>query len=841
MLVDHEYQEKGQAQGKRRSRASSVMPGHSIRKGNRRPFRAVAAGLLLTLQCSLFVADAGAVTPIQVGSGLTAPTSGIILNGGAINPATNLPYRHLWVPDHLSGVCRMDPDLDSPPPYSLNQNTCLSLNGALKPGQVAFDATNNNLYTVDLTTKSQGLYRLHFMPNGDQGHGVLDQTRTELITSLAGGCGLGGSVPIATSIGPDGALYIGFKKGGNITRIKNPGTDPIPCGNYQNIGSSPDGKLTLGMGWIGRTLYGIDGLGLFSMDNADTCQGNCRGASMLTTQIPVPSALISDQNYPATTGGMLYLGTPNTVARVNLKSSPMSVEPTYGTGLSFVSGLAVDSSSPGNAVLYAADDPTNGAGVGSGRLWRLADPPATPVPPSQPTGVSGVVRDSAVVLSWKAGASGTQPVTSYTINSPQWGSSRVESVGIVPPATSAPTSATITGLSNGTPYDFTVTANSTVGSSAPSALAGPFTPQAATVPAAPTNVSAIPGNASASLAWSAPALDGNSPITGYRIDLVTLDASGNPATYTPAATAPGNATGATVFGLTNGSTYNFAVEAQNIVGFSPPSAPLAKVTLNGTPNTDLAISMNGPASVTPGSNAVYTATVINNGPVDAGQIIFTDSPPPSGATLVSATTTAGACNTTAWPISCNLGAVPARGSATVTVTLNVSGKISYGAKVQALDGAGNTIPDSTPANNSAAVTTDIAVATTSTDLQLGGSAKVGGPAKGSSDTYTWQVKNVGKSEANAVVFSNDFPSSLQINGPISISGAAGTCSMSPGALNGTLVTCSVNSLGSAQSVTITENVTVLQSGSIATTGAVKFSGTDTNPKNDSVTVTIQAK
>jgi hypothetical protein len=40
---------------------------------------------------------------------------------------------------------------------------------------------------------------------------------------------------------------------------------------------------------------------------------------------------------------------------------------------------------------------------------------------------------------------------------------------------------------------------------------------------------------------------------------------------------------------------------------------------------------------------------------------------------------------------------------------------------------------------------------------------------------------------------------------------------------------------------VTENVTVTQPGSLATTGTASFSGTDTNPANNSFTVTLNAK
>ncbi|HEY5028696.1 MAG TPA: hypothetical protein VIK39_09835, partial [Candidatus Angelobacter sp.] len=77
---------------------------------------------------------------------VTAPLGGIILNGissvNPINPATGqflcvenstpcIPERHLWVDDATAGICRVDPDLDSPGPYAINLQTCpFKINGA---------------------------------------------------------------------------------------------------------------------------------------------------------------------------------------------------------------------------------------------------------------------------------------------------------------------------------------------------------------------------------------------------------------------------------------------------------------------------------------------------------------------------------------------------------------------------------------------------------------------------------------------------------------------------------------------------------------------------------------
>src|SRR5262247_475239 len=52
---------------------------------------------------------------------VTAPVGGLILPGSNINPATGQHVRYLWYGDAgaVGGLCRVDPDVDSPGPHAL--------------------------------------------------------------------------------------------------------------------------------------------------------------------------------------------------------------------------------------------------------------------------------------------------------------------------------------------------------------------------------------------------------------------------------------------------------------------------------------------------------------------------------------------------------------------------------------------------------------------------------------------------------------------------------------------------------------------------------------------------
>ena len=108
-------------------------------------------------------------------------------------------------------------------------------------------------------------------------------------------------------------------------------------------------------------------------------------------------------------------------------------------------------------------------------------------------------------------------------------------------------------------------------------------PGAASVPGAPTGLTGTAGNGSVNLSWTAPASDGGSAITGYRI---TPSIGGT--AQTPILTGS-TATSRTVTGLTNGTTYTFTVAAINAAGTGPDSAvsaaltPSAGTTVPGAP------------------------------------------------------------------------------------------------------------------------------------------------------------------------------------------------------------------------------------------------------------------
>jgi hypothetical protein len=199
------------------------------------------------------------------------------------------------------------------------------------------------------------------------------------------------------------------------------------------------------------------------------------------------------------------------------------------------------------------------------RSTPMASPKAvapTPTPataPGAPTNVTGVVGDASVVVSWLAPSSdGGSAITDYTVIASGGGSQACATIGAL--------SCTVTGLTNGTAYTFTVKATNARGNSVASAASAAVTP--ATWPGAPTGVTGVAGEASVAVSWLAPSSDGGSAITGY-----TVTASGGGSQTCTTATLS-----CTVAGLTNGTPYTFTVKATNARGNSVASAASAAVT-----------------------------------------------------------------------------------------------------------------------------------------------------------------------------------------------------------------------------------------------------------------------
>jgi subtilisin family serine protease len=170
----------------------------------------------------------------------------------------------------------------------------------------------------------------------------------------------------------------------------------------------------------------------------------------------------------------------------------------------------------------------------------------------------------AATVRWAAPTSnGGAPLTGYTIRAYR-GSALVKTVS----AAATATSATVTGLTNGSAHTFLVSANNAAGSGAASARSVAVVPR--TVASPPKIIAASAGTASVAVTWARPN-NGGAAITAYVVRVY------QGSTLAQKVAVAASRTSLTVGSLTPGRGYTVRVSAVNAAGtgaLSPASATL---------------------------------------------------------------------------------------------------------------------------------------------------------------------------------------------------------------------------------------------------------------------------
>jgi hypothetical protein len=673
---------------------------------------------------------------------VTAPLAGIILKGTALNPTAGQPERHLWVADATSGICRVDPDLDSPGPYFMNLQTCpFKINGAsITGGPMALDPTprfldpanptvaTNYLYFLDEQRASQGVMRIGYLASGDSGHGFLNFASVFIMGGNTTGARFGGGttgcplpgnpgLPDAAVLSPLGDLWVGFKKSGSIVRFNQPATASETgfgtCDQFITPVAIVD-KISNGLTFIGHDLWGADGTSPFFVKNADTtCAVPPHGICVAPTDVisvlagPIAAAAtatMSDQYYPAINGNNVYFtespagGPFNTAWLGNAAAADAGMAATtldttfYGTfnpaagpnpPIANINGLAVDPSDPANIVLYSADDYGGGGVLAQGMWFQTCQGTPGPAPAPAPA--------------------------PYVLNCP------------TPPATAAP--------------------------------------------GAPLNVFGVASNNAVTVNWS-PA-QSNQPVTSYTVTTATAGPAVAPVSVVPVAGSAFPPTSVLISGLVNGTSYTFTVTATNASGTSPASAPSAPVIPPG-----IAI----PAAPT-GVTAIAGDT--------QASVSFTVSPPPQGAPITSyvVTSSPGGIVVSIPP--------PASGNIATALVGGLTNGVSYTFTVQAVNLAG---PSASSAPSNAVVPSAAHVPVLNVAISGPSSVSVA-PAQ---VTYTITV-------TNPITPTSNFPANVSVThtlSPVRAVIAAGGASRNGTSGVVTITTTNPHGLNIGQSVTI---------------------------------------
>jgi titin len=368
-----------------------------------------------------------------------------------------------------------------------------------------------------------------------------------------------------------------------------------------------------------------------------------------------PAATLGYPDAPTDAGAVL---TTSSRTEAIVTFSP----PATAAATSVTAYRATCSSSDGGVTVSASDasGPVGVAGLTAGKTYTCtvaaqnaagfgpeSSPTGSFVPyniPGTPSGLAATPANTQVTLSWDAMSStAADPIAGY----------RVYVGGALGclAAGEATTTCTVTGLQNGTAYSFQVAAYyldvEGVLSAAVSA-----TPR--TTPGTPTGVTATPGVASGSVAFSAPGSDGGSAVTTYE---TLCSWNGGSTTQT------GSSSPHALSGLPAGETISCTVRAQNAAGWSSPSSPATfstivapgaptgvTVTISPTAPTSVSVAFSAPTSDGGDAISFYDAGCTST---DGGTFVsMTGASSPVAVTGLTADKTYS-CDVTAFNIAGN--------------------------------------------------------------------------------------------------------------------------------------------------------------------------------------------
>jgi len=248
-----------------------------------------------------------------------------------------------------------------------------------------------------------------------------------------------------------------------------------------------------------------------------------------------------------------------------------------------------DSAVTNGQTYYYKVTAVNAVGEGPRSNEASGTPTSSQTVPSPPRQLNATAGDAQITLTWLASSSdGGSPITHYKIyrGTTSGGETPQPPIGNV--LTYSDTSVT-----NGVTYYYYVTAVNVNGESGSSNEASATPVAGPSVPDAPRNLVATPGNRTMTLTWSPPSFDGMSSITGYTVYRGTN--SGNRSFSVPL----GNVTTYMDTGLTNGQRYYYVVTAVNAMGEGPPSSEVSAkpATVPNAPGNLQAIPGNGNVTI----------------------------------------------------------------------------------------------------------------------------------------------------------------------------------------------------------------------------------------------------
>jgi hypothetical protein len=243
--------------------------------------------------------------------------------------------------------------------------------------------------TKNTPSTARGVLRVALDPNTG-----LFQGASSYIATTAG---LDGNQPTAAALGPDGNLYVGFLKSGNVKRILNPGSGTAQV--VQSVGNTPQGHPARGFAFVGNDLYiaSVDALSIIHNATNSACTGGCNAVAIFdgfssTVHTGVTSDGV-DTVYFAVAGPAQLPGSnqvwryrPSTGNFTFVSQGGLDKNIANASNFSFAADktnlLTLDAG--GN--LWIGDDTSSTGVTGAGRLWTIDAASLATLPAGSPIG-----------------------------------------------------------------------------------------------------------------------------------------------------------------------------------------------------------------------------------------------------------------------------------------------------------------------------------------------------------------------------------------------------------------------------------------------------------------------
>jgi len=229
--------------------------------------------------------------------------------------------------------------------------------------------------TKNTPSTARGVLRIALDPNTG-----LFQGASSYIATTAG---LDGNQPTAAALGPDGNLYVGFLKSGNVKRIVNPGSGTTQV--VQGVGNTPQGHPARAFAFVGNDLYiaSVDAFSVIHNATSSSCTGGCNATTIAdgfsgavhtgVTSDGVSTVYFAVAGTPQIPGSsQVWRYTPANGFFTFVSQGGMDKNGANASSFSFTAAktnlLTLDAS--GN--LWIGDDTSNTGATAAGRLWTIS-------------------------------------------------------------------------------------------------------------------------------------------------------------------------------------------------------------------------------------------------------------------------------------------------------------------------------------------------------------------------------------------------------------------------------------------------------------------------------------